>query len=246
MEQQEQQLIAQIQRLAASDVGFAAGMLVAQLLQAISKLGDEVAALRNELAQWRSVLTALMPVAEQGQRWEETMQGVQQTLMAVQQVLAHQLLTSWQQSPIAETLVKWASRTLGYEQVVQQIIADAKGATDKAQFVRANSVRLETLALPFTLPEADIDDAKVFKPVFESEGEKVRNEALAQLAEMGIVVKTPQIGSPFDQKWQEIVAGEFTDEPAKNDTVAKVQAPAVFIDGEPVVRARVVVWKVTG
>ncbi len=234
------------QRLAASDAGFAAGMLVAQLLQAISKLGDEVAALREEIAQWRSFLTALMPLAEQGQRWEETMQRVQQTLMAVQQVLAHQLLTSWQQSPIAEILTKWASFTLGYKQIVQQIITDVKSVTDKAQFVRANSIRLETLALPFTLPEADIDDAKVFKPVFESEGEKVRNEALAQLAEMGIVVKTPQIGSPFDQKWQEIVAGEFTDEPAKNDTVAKVQAPAVFIDGEPVVRARVVVWKVTG
>jgi len=244
MEQQEQQLIAQIQRLAASDVGFAAGMLVAQLLQAMSKLGDEVAALREELAQWRSFLTALMPLAEQGQRWEETMQKIQQALMVVQQTLAQNLLISWQQSPIAETLTKWASFTLGYKQMVQQIIADVKGVTDKAQFVRANSVRFESLAQPFTLPEADIDDAEVFKSIFESECEKARNEALKQLAGMGIVVKSPEIGSHFDPKWQEIVAGEFTSESSKNDTIAKVQAPAILVDGKPVINARVVVWKV--
>lgn len=244
MKQEEQHLI--VQRLAASDAGFAAGMLVAQLLQAISRLGDEVAALKNELAQWRSVLAALMPISEQGQRWEETMQKVQQTLLAVQQVLAQQLLSSWQQSPIAETLVKWASFTLGYEQMVQQIIADAKGATDKAQFVRANSVRLETLALPFTLPETNTDEAKVFKPFFELECERARNEALKQLAEMGIEVRAPQIGLPFDPKWQEVVSGEFTNEPAKNDTIVKVQAPAIFVDDKPVINARVVVWKVRG
>ncbi|MCS7264691.1 MAG: nucleotide exchange factor GrpE [Armatimonadetes bacterium] len=231
------------QKLAASDVGFAAGMLIAQLLQAISKLSDEVAGLKNELAQWRNVMTALMPIAEQGQRWEETIQKVQQTLLAFQQVLAQQLLVSWQQSPIAETLTKWASFTLGYKQNVQQIVADAKGSTNKVQFVHANSVRIENLARPFSLPETESDDAKVFKPIFELEGEKARNEALQQLAEMGIVLKVPQIGEPFDPKWQQIISGEFTSEVEKNDTIAKVHTPAIFVDGEPVISARVVVWK---
>lgn len=233
---------AKAQNVAASDTSFAAGLLVAQLLQVMQKLSDEIAALKAELNQWRTKLTPLLEIT-QHQIITETLAQTQVTLTAVQQLLARQFLEMWQQWLQAPQAVEWASRTMGYAHLLRQLVADAESATEIVQFARNNSVRLEELARTFTLPEADEKEISWLKPILEVEGERVRNETLRQLERLGIVVRLPELCTPFDSNWQSIVGGIFTDNAAKHDTVAEACAPAIIVNGEVIISAKVRVWK---
>ncbi len=238
----EQDWRAETQRLAVSDAGFAAGLLVAQLLQAVQKLSDEVASLKTELSHWRTHLMPLLEGASQQQNVMETLAQLQVTLTAVQQFLAKQALEAWQQGRHAPQAIKWVSRTMGYGQLLRQLVADAESATDLVQFARANSVRLEELARPFTLPD-DEGEFSWLKSILEAEGERYRQDAITHLAQRGITIRLPEIGTPFDPQWQNIIGGVSTDDETKRDTVAEVQAPAIVVNGEIILPARVTVWK---
>lgn len=238
----EQDWRVETQRLAVSDAGFAAGLLVAHLLQVVQKLSDEVASLKGELSRWREQLVPLLEGASQQQKGMEALAQLQATLTAMRQFLAKQALEAWQQVMHAPQAVKWVSRTMGYGQLLRQLVADAESATDLVQFARANSVRLEELARPFTLPDEE-GEFSWLKPILEAEGDQYRQDALTRLAQRGITILAPDIGTPFEPQWQNIVGGVPTDDATKRDTVAEVQAPAVVVNGEIVLPARVTVWK---
>lgn len=238
----EQDWQTEIQRIAASDTGFAAGLLVAQLLQVVQKLGEEIASLKTELIHWRTQFAPLLEGAAQQQTLTETLAQMQATLTAVQQFLAGKVFEGWQQWIHAPKAIEWASRTMGYGQLLRQLVADAESATDILQFAKANSVRLEELARPFTLP-ADEGELSWLKTILEAEGERHRQDAIARLEQRGIAIRVPEIGTPFDPQWQNIVGGVFTEDAMKRDTVAEVQAPAIIVNGEIVLPAHVMVWK---
>jgi molecular chaperone GrpE (heat shock protein) len=233
----------QTRKLAASDVGFAAGLLVAQLLQTVQQLSERVAAIEKEWQNWREQLPSFIQMAQALQEITQLLPQLRVALEKTQEQLAQNFLSRWQEWQGAQQAIEWASRTLSYQQSLKQLIADAEAATEKETFVRTNSTRIESLVFPFSLPPSDQSELDWLRSALEAEGEKARNEALERLEQMGISLRLPKESAPFESAWQQIVDGKQTDDPSKNDTIVEVRVPAIFI-GEKLIRpAQVIVWK---
>jgi len=235
----------QTRKLAASDVGFAAGLLVAQLLQVVQQLSERVAAIEKEWQSWREQLPSFIQMLQALQEVVRILPQLRVVLEKTQEQLAQDFLSRWQEWQGAPQAIEWASRTLGYRQSLEQLVADAEAATEKEAFARANSTRIESLDIPFSLPLSDQSELEWLREALEREGKIAQEEARKRLEQIGISLRSPEIGKPFENTWQQIVDGKKTDDPSKNDTVAEVRAPAIFV-GEKLIRpAQVVVWKGT-
>ena len=233
----------QTRKLAASDTGFATGLLVAQLLQVVQQLSERIVAIEKEWQSWRNQLNHLAQMAQALEEVARILPQLQVALEKTQEQLANDFLSRWQKWQSAPKVIEWASRTLSYRQSLEQLIADAEAATEKESFVRANSTRIENLAFPFSLSPSDQPEIEWLRSALEAEGEKARKEAVKRLEQMGIFLRLPKVGASFDSTWQQIVDGKRTDDFHLNDTIAEVRAPALFVGNVLIRPALVVVWK---
>jgi len=78
----------QARKLAASDVGFAAGLLVAQLLQTVQQLSERVAAIEKEWQSWREQLPSFIQMAQTLQEITQLLPQLQVALEKTQEQLA--------------------------------------------------------------------------------------------------------------------------------------------------------------